>query len=131
MRMCHGILFITIFFLLLPRSHSITGVRKNASVHLFNLIVRKKEHLFSRTTLPFKKNLHPLSCSTLPFEKIYIRSAVRLNRLKKNTSVQLFHLTIRKKFASVQLFNRSVSNGLSSCFLSVRLLCVQPFKRIS
>ena len=121
---CHGIVFIISFCFcrLAIRSQAF---EKNASVHPFDLTVRKKEHSFSCSTQPFEKNLCPFSRS----KKIYIRSAVRLHCSK--TSVQLFVLTVRKNFASVQPCNRFISNGLSSHFLSVRLPHIQPFERIS
>ena len=64
------------FFLHLPSSHTSQAFEKNASVDPFDLTVKKKEHPFSRSTLPFEKNLHLFSRSTLPFKKIYIHSPV-------------------------------------------------------
>ena len=63
-------------------SHSILGVRKkNASVHLLDLTVRKKEHPFSRSTWTVRKKISSVwPCRS---KKNYIRPAVQLNPSKK------------------------------------------------
>ena len=89
------------FFLLLPSSQSILGVRKKCIRSLVGLNRSKKKNIRLAVRLNrSKKKLHPFSRSTLPLEK------------------------------NLHPFNPSVSNGLSSRFLSVRLPCVQPFERI-
>ena len=105
---------------------------KHPSVHPFDLTVRKKKNIHLAVRLNRSKKI----CVRSPIrpcrsKKIYICSAVRLNRSKKNYIRSAVPLTVRRKFASVQPFNRSISNGLSNPFLSVRLPCIQPFERIS
>ena len=75
--------------------------KKIASIHPFDLTVRKI--------------LHPFTRSTLPFEKI--------------ASVHPFDFTVRKMLHPFSR-STDVSNGLSSHLLSVRLPCVRPFERI-
>ena len=100
-----------LIYFLRPRPH----VANRSRLTLMNV---EKRHVSCSVNNFFL--LLPSSQSILGVRKKCIRSLVGLNRSQKRTSVQSFDLTVRKKIASVQPFNRSVSNGLSSCFLSVR-----------
>ena len=84
---------------------------------------------WSRLTMMWQSNV----CHQIVFivSFCFRRLDIQSQAFKKNPSVQPLDLTVWKKFASVQPFSWSVSNGLSSCFWSIHLPCVQPFARIS
>ena len=107
------------FFLLLPSSHAILGVRKHASVALFDLTVQKIEDPFNRS----KKICIRSAVQPCRLKKIYIHSAVRLNCSIKNYICSAVRLNRSKKIC--------IRSAVEPIRLSVRLPCIQLFERIS
>ena len=105
-----------IFFLLLLSGHPILSIQKKC--------IRSPVQLYR-----WKKNCIRSAVCPCYSKKSYIRSAVRFDHSK--TKLHPFSRSTKPFEKNLHPFNRSISNGLSSRFLSVHLPCVQPFERIS
>ena len=84
-----------------------------ASIHPFDFTVRKKLHLFTRSTLPFEKMLHPFSRSTdvsngLSSRLLSVRFAVR-SAVRTDNAVLYIHLKAKRWYLQCTREKRETS----------------------